>query len=388
MDETIPVIIHENTTVLELGSAILRIGYGGESTPRHVVPSPINFQSERRSVKEWILYLKPIMAHIFYNLLLLKQPKQSPLLSSPNTPGSTTPTSRILVLGALVSCQSLKCALAHILLHDLSYTSLLFVPGASFVTSMYCFAQTNLLGLVVDLGHKEARCCVSYQGRCLISTIQAAPCGYENFMKIFQSHYNQFYSEIDGVTPLNDQDARSAFREATCLMLNDEKLVMIECTRSSTGEIIHVPKQVVQATWDEVLEGPDSLPTMILNCLKACPIDLRKRASQRIVLVGGGVPFARRLLDKRIKEECLKTALSDARFSSLEPSCRNMDLLWHVFAPDLLPWLGGSIIGTMPLTDEQWIFRQAWLERYSQDQEKGLDVCAALIPDWLNTVNA
>ena len=172
MDETIPVIIHENTTVLELGSAILRIGYGGESTPRHIVPSPINFQSERRSVKEWIRYLKPIMAHIFYNLLLLKQPKQSPLLSSPNTPGSTTPTSRILVLGALVSCQSLKCALAHILLHDLSYTSLLFVPGASFVTSMYCFAQTNLLGLVVDLGHKEARCCVSYQGRCLISTIQ------------------------------------------------------------------------------------------------------------------------------------------------------------------------------------------------------------------------
>jgi actin-related protein len=205
--DRLPVVVNDNTVVLEVGSAYFRIGWAGEATPRHVIPSclgnaviiggsggggnhvnvnvspggddeirrtegstnkPTTTKVGRRpaTTDEWIDYLRPKLCHMFMDLLLLKHAKQS---SSSGT--------RILVLESsggfgLVSNQHLQCAMADILLKDLQFSSLLFVAGGSLVSSLYCFPQSNLLGLLVDIGHTEARCCISYQGRYLPQTYQ------------------------------------------------------------------------------------------------------------------------------------------------------------------------------------------------------------------------
>jgi hypothetical protein len=154
----------------------------------------------------------------------------------------------------------------------------------------------------------------------------------------------------------------------------------VSCTLPSTGEIIGIPLEVVRATWDQVMDASSddepSISTMVLACLKACPMDLKRPASHRIVMVGGVVQMLAQnpnpsLLSKRLQAECLHASQTNARYRMLQPCCKEMQFPNLLFAPDVMGWMGGSIMGTMALSEEpSWIFRQAWMERLEREKER------------------
>jgi actin-related protein 10 len=172
--------------VLEVGSAFIRVGLAGEATPRHIVPSPladwfpaakspaqvddycdeatatthpeetVDEDSSGNNAKksllfrqytcsQWIAQLTPLLSDIIYGKLLIK-PKSR----------------RILILEPMVAPTNFRNAIAHILFVKFGFPSLLFVPGSS---SVSCFSIGANHGLVVDVGHAEARCAIIFGGR-------------------------------------------------------------------------------------------------------------------------------------------------------------------------------------------------------------------------------
>jgi hypothetical protein len=169
---------------------------------------------------------------------------------------------------------------------------------------------------------------------------------------------------MGGISLINQQlvEGRENVSEVNLLQnpLGGRKTV--RCTLTSSGKPVLVDTDAIQAAWSEVLDVTydTSIPYMILCSLLQCPIDLRKIIAKNIVLVGGGGCLIQGFQD-RILFELHCGVQSVPKFKKL----RALDVRFHKipFSRDLIPWIGLSIMGTLRLTDEKWVFLQSWVER-------------------------
>ena len=368
--------------IFEFGSAFLRVGIAGEPRPRHIFPlkelalasSPqrhILAEEHDHDHKYWTtnpsfpsdvfltsssgsgnskltltyLHLGPWISNLYTNHLLLK------------------PRSRkVLIILPIYHPPGLKTSLEQIFLQDLQVPSILFVN--QFRTIPYAIGNQNT-GVMVDIGQNEGRVVCFFNGKMMEDTVEIVPIGYQSLL------------------------------QSLSLLKND-----LEQGQHQHRHQHQHQKMVVEEVYFN-FDNHDSLLYAFLTSLLRCSIDLRKQVVQHVVFVGGGVEaianFEQRFIAK-IQElfeskgvvECVASgsasgsgngndgSASDTslvlvernvygvkhekyqKFNALASVIMNTPLgvLYPLqFRPALMAWVGGSIMGSIKLPNDEWIHR-------------------------------
>lgn len=225
----------------------------------------------------------------------------------------------------------------------------------------------------------------------------AVPCGYENVVQLFQSYTTipqLKYSFPDALVIVSIISTKGILASISPRTASGEEgvspPVVAACALPSSGEILQINVNDVQDAWSESLDvnSDTSIPYMILTSLLQCPIDLRKIIAQNLLLVGGGGCFIPGFQERILSElqHGVRTIGKFRRLHALE-----MKFCKVPFSPDLIPWIGLSIMATLDLADEKWIHRETWLDEIKQniDNKQKLDesnheFSSRLIYDWLH----
>lgn len=356
---------HNAAVIIEFGSAFIRAGLAGESTPRHIIetkkqlslPAAGGPSSLDLSSTKWEGILYPLMSNILTERLHVKSRSR-----------------RVIILEPFISPGSFRAAICRVLLNWMNVPCVLFVSG-SMVTVPYALGMSG--GLVVDVGRWEGRIACVTKGRYITNTFQAVPCGFENLAKVVMLQHNSG----SPVTIASVDDAISVLLQCfdTPGFILGERNCNFEFTIPSTGQAGTVAASVVQDCLHDMFlnaSNPESLAHALLMSLLSCPVDLRVSMLRNIALVGGGVagiPNFERVLLKSILalfDPAQSESKVTARFETLAAAVNRhgpLSLIYPLpFAPQLMPWIGGSIMGTLGMSDERWVFRKSFMEQDEQ----------------------
>eukprot|EP00592_Proboscia_alata_P010876 CAMPEP_0194363752 /NCGR_PEP_ID=MMETSP0174-20130528/11604_1 /TAXON_ID=216777 /ORGANISM="Proboscia alata, Strain PI-D3" /LENGTH=410 /DNA_ID=CAMNT_0039137385 /DNA_START=9 /DNA_END=1241 /DNA_ORIENTATION=- len=382
------------SVVVEIGSANVRIGFSGESTPRHILSSPFtacfpcpydegqhspsfNIMDER----QWLDKLGPFFEDVFINKLLIK----------------STKSRRVIILEQMITPTAFRVAVARTLFETLSIASVLFVPGTS-VSALLVSGKRH--GLVIDIGRAEARSEASLDGHYIPQTYQSVACGYENAVRVFQRITSIPELQNSAANTKAFSDAKSVFESVTyqlggvplerATIDSDKKDKIFQCLLPSTGKLVNVSHSSVLLAWDNIFdsENENSLTCLLLTCLKSCPIDLRKTVASNILVIGGMASIPG--LSQRLNSELLLAVSSNSTFRELRDGVvneSNLAMCQCPFARCSASWIGASILGTMELSAERWMHQSTWEKVSKSGGGSSVSSLSRLVHDWLSLAN-
>jgi actin-related protein len=370
---------HTSALVFEFGQAFVRVGIAGESTPRIVIPILELLLHQEKDVslrhsfwksnlsivgnsnkhyctscsilmdsknKEWKdddddddanrseLVLLPWLRNLYTYQLFIK-PKSR----------------RVVVILPISYPPKLQYQLQRTLLEDLQVPSVYFTHV--FHTIPYAIGSRT--GVIIDIGHAEARVAAYFDGILSEDTLQIVPFGYTNCIHILTSQRNKTREQIlNDLHSLDDDDETRRFLY-TEYLLN--------------------------------LQFHDSIMYAFLMMLSKCSIDLRRHVLESVSFVGGGVrglpnfekEFVQHLIhlyerspveeSSSLDGSVLKSSLrypyrvkdrKYARFDCLGISILTcMNVIQLKFHPVSMAWVGGSIMASIKNDRMKWIQRDA-----------------------------
>mmetsp|Transcript_6523 Transcript_6523/g.14308 ORF Transcript_6523/g.14308 Transcript_6523/m.14308 type:complete len:420 (-) Transcript_6523:26-1285(-) len=365
--------------VIEFGSSYIRIGLSGEAVPRHIIPTPSQLATlpnsntlQIETETEWDGILYPLLSNISTDLLLLKNLKARP----------------VIIVEPIVSPTAFRNAICKSLLDWLSAPSVTFVPGAASVALPYGLGLGQ--GVVVDVGRVEGRVMIvaGENGRPLIDTFRACPCGVEqfayNFMEIHNTNSSSKTCDISSV-----EDAILLLEKY--FVSGDGELVL-----PSSGQKIQINGKMVETSLNDTyfdVANPESLLRCLLSVVSSCPIDLRRDVLGNVIFIGGTVEFISNFERRMLKavadafgpagdaDTCKKPA-----FHSLRPLLHNENGGLGVvhplpFSPSAFAWTAASVMGTTVLPPDQTVTQKVYKDMKQSDSSVA-DVCF----DFLSTV--
>lgn len=351
----------KNVVILDIGTVYTKCGLAGETGPRCIVPSQVRNEKTGKTEKIWEfnsteeLYenLKTFLFNLFFRNLLVNAKDRR-----------------------LVLCESMLCpsqfrqTLAKVLFIHFEVSSVLF--GSNHLLSLLTLGTNT--GLVMDLGYSETLVIPVYEGIPVIKALQALPAAgkaihrrIENLLKstatvTIEGGHSKPMSEIPDC--LNEQLLED-IKVRCCFVTNLKRAKQIHdvTMRGADKDKLPTPPPGVQYPLDggkvleitgevrehscEVLFEQDneevSVPTLILDAILKCPIDMRKELAENIVIIGGTSMLAG--FHHRLRAELydlLKTpkyqkqmAIKEFRFHQL-PAKQNY-----------AAWLGGAMMGAL-----------------------------------------
>lgn len=373
---------HNAAVIIEFGSAFIRAGLAGESTPRHIMETKQLFlpaagrshnpSRSNLSVKKWEGMLYPLMSNILIDQLHVKSRSR-----------------RVVIVEPFISPDAFRSALCRVLLNWMNVPCVLFVSG-SMVTVPYALGMNG--GLVVDVGRWEGRIACLTKGRYLTDSFQAVPCGFENLadslmLQLNQENPGSITSVEDAISILLQCFDKPGFAVG-------ERSGAFEFNVPSTGQTGTMPADILHDCLHDMFfdaSNPESLLHALLTCLTSCPVDLRVSMLRNISLVGGGVAgipdFERTLLKSILALFDPADESESSRFETLAAAVNKQGSLGIIyplpFAPQLISWVGGSIVGTLGLSDERWVFRQSFMEQEEKAKLSGESNGSSGIYDFL-----
>jgi actin-related protein len=373
---------HTSALVFEFGQAFVRVGIAGESTPRVVIPVIIISSHPQEEDEEAELI------HSFWksNVSILGNSNKqfctscTIVLDAKNHVGNdddnnnTIPSSgrllpwlsnlytyhlflkpksrRVVVILPTSYPPTLQYQLQKYLLEDLEVPSVYFTHV--FHTIPYAIGSRT--GVIIDIGHEEARMAVYFDGIMSEDTLQIVPFGYANCIRILASQRDKTREQM-----MKDTRIHSLLDEETIQILYSEYLFNLH---------LH-----------------DSIMYAFLTMLSKCPIDLRRHVLESVAFVGGGITslpnfereFMKHLMDLYETSPSESTSSLDgsapklssrypyrvkdrkyARFDCLGISIMSwMNVIQLKFHPVSMAWVGGSIMASIKNDRMKWIQREA-----------------------------
>lgn len=342
---------HHQTIVVELGCSRIKVGFAGESKPRHVLSgndsssgdgswalgiddgictssctwhrfysylslsSPSSAADGKVLPKittsyEWEKSLYPLFSYILTSILFIQRPSRHRML---------------VLMSDIFPPQYLREALLRVLLGYLNLGGVLLVNGGCFGSIQYLLEGMHNLSipsvlsqpkasLVVDIGTNEARVAVSVPGSSFLAeTYQAIPAGYQTFLrevlilyqKANEMKRDEAASEEDWTTTATLEDANTivqAWITAPNTDLSATKNISVRLPSllkqsnklsdsSESSRAIQLSSLPLLEAFHQVYldySRPTSLTYAILDSALASPIDFRKAALQNVILLGGG----------------------------------------------------------------------------------------------------
>ncbi len=252
--------LEKKAIVIDLSNNITRYGFAGETAERGHCPNPVDMDKGRTSA-EWTQALLPLLHNIILKKLLTKPRDRN-----------------VLVLCPISSSTSFYHSVKTCLLEYLQVQSMRAVP----LLCTVLYPSANPHGVVVDLGHSEARIlCMSY-GLVLMRSLRI-----------------------------------------TWIPLASEKTEILEAFFPKT-------------------RGPDSLVFQILDSILQCDLEVRPLVVQNVTLVGGNAMISG--FHDKLENELRESAAAQPRFKTLIALLDRFLCVPRFKVPaQTLGWLGGSI---------------------------------------------
>lgn len=340
---------------------------------------------------EWEQTLYPLFSHILTSILFVQRPSRH----------------RILVLMNDAPLMFTE-ALNKVLLNYLNIGSLLLLNG--FRSLSYILEGLPSVGegrpkahLLVDIGTYEARVVVFVSGlSILVDTYQITMAGYCSFLRRVLDSYRE---EEDGSMVTTLQDANAIVQAWLSNFAKDATTFIVDLPSHTDSAQTQLSVRPLQKAFCQTYldyTNPSSLVYALLTSAMACPIDYRRVALQNILLVGGGSTAMRHFIysknesdfageivkaarkacgitdneldkseEKKDDETPPVSSIARHRFKSLSgcvagtadesgerkggANVRYPD----PFSADMAAWVGGSIMGSLDLKNEEWMTKSS-----------------------------
>ncbi|XP_058118509.1 actin-related protein 10 [Anopheles ziemanni] len=347
--------------VLEIGTALAKLGFAGEPYPRSIIPADVvdhrdknagqatptrklfDYATEAELYDSLVDFLKTIF---FKNVLV--SPKER----------------KIVVVESVLCPTIIKENLGRALFCHFDVSSVFFVP-----THLVVLATLAIdTALVVDIGYKEAVVMPVFCGVQVLYAWEAQPLAAESVHTEIKRQLVESGVKEELLTEavLEDIKIRTCFvttLERAAKFRNEAEAAITPCPDVDYPvqgeEVIKISGRLRETAY-EVMFPEDNdrlgLPYIILNAIVKCTRDMRIPLANNIVLIGGSTMVQG--MAARLKSELLNLSQSDFykdrlfvqtfRFHS-PPSEANFTT-----------WLGGSIYGATDLVLSKSITREAY----------------------------
>lgn len=349
--------------VFDIGSAYTKFGYAGEMSPRGIIRTEVRC-SESKKIRRIVDYkdvedLYQLLVD-FFHLLFFKYVVISPK------------DARILLLESPLAVASFRDTLAKVMFRHFEVGSVLFLPSH--------LATISTLGidtaLVLDVGYREATLIPIFEGIPVLKAWQALPLGGQIVHENLRKYFRDTASNLDlSERMVEDIKVRMCFvttlERSAKLGTKDAPPPPPDVTYPGVRRIL-IPGEIREKAFEMLWERDNdnlSLPTMILDAIVKCPLDMRRVLAENIILVGGTTMtkgFA-----SRLKTELLALVKSDLYKTKLKVE----SFKFHTAPskPNYTVWLGGAIFGTTDLP-----LRCLTKEVYLKTNR---------VPDWSNLID-
>lgn len=355
--------INGKPVVIDMGSAITKIGFVGEKTPRAMIPTVIGkpksganqttvYVGEEAITKRESLNLSYPMSlglvtkwddfekfihHAFNDILKISLENHPTLLTEPPLNPKANREKMTQVMFETFNCPA-------------------FYTSSNAVLSLYATRRTT--GFVLDVGDSVICAAPIYEGYVLPHATLKLNTGGRHLTETLAERLSK--SSLDSIA-LNERIsvARYVKEKLSCAALTADRVAqtgvgLFEKTYSLPDhEDILVAKDFhcAEALFRPSLagEGSGGIQNLIHQSITKCDADIQKDLWSNIVLSGGSAAFEK--LGNRLQTE----------LSALVPTTTEVKVTAPIECP-YLSWLGGSVVTDNPTFQEMWITRHEYDE--------------------------
>lgn len=366
--------------VIDIGSYHTKIGFAGEASPRHIIPS-YNVKSNNEVVnicdpkltKEELSDELITFVHAIYFRYLLTNPKDR----------------KIVVCENFLQRELFRETLADVLFKQFSVVGIMMTPALP----LALIPIGTPTGLIVNVGYHDTSVICVYEGMIILQSYLTVELGTHAHLMAIQrmisesgtvqvgnesKKASELYGEFE-LSVLEDIRARTCFCGERPVELKDPSFVqsgVITEHRASDmrypmsdGHHLVVSGKIRERSIEVLYDGDgedNSIATLVLDSLLKCPIDCRVDLASRILIIGGGSMLAG--FDHRLKQE-MAALLDHSRYSKLTPG--KLKFYKPNYFRNTMSWTGGAIMGSVEHLHERYISRDFY-------NAKG----SATLPNW------
>ncbi|XP_035784460.1 actin-related protein 10-like [Anopheles albimanus] len=352
--------------VLEIGSALAKLGFGGEPYPRCIVPSVVldhEAKNAGQTTPNRRLFDYANEAEL-YNLLVefLKTVFFKHVLVSPKE-------RKVVIVESSLSPTIIKENLARALFCHLEVSSVLFIPMHLVVLATLAIDTA----LVVDMGYKETVVVPVFSGVQALYAWEAQPLAAESVHAEIKRQLLEagVKEELLTDTIIEDIKVRTCFvtTRERAIAYRSEDPAAAEALKPAPDvdypvrgeEIIRISGRLRETVYEVVFPEDNDrlgLPYIILNSILKCSRDMRVPLASNLVLIGGSCMAPG--MTARLKSELLALQKTDLYKDRL--FVQTFKFHKTPSEPNYTAWLGGSIYGTTDVVLTKAITRDAYVK--------------------------
>ena len=381
--EGIGLMGEKNAVCFDFGAVYAKVGYAGEAAPRAIIKTPAQIADPKASADVLYAVLVDFIHKIYFQHLLVN-PKDR----------------RVVLVDHILGPIRLKEALSKVLFKHFEALSVLYAPSP--LLPLLTLGVES--GLYVDVGFKEALVVPVFEGVPILKAWQGQPLAsetvHEELRRLLNAHGTVKIGNGD-VRPLSEvavtlsEDAVEDIKVRLCFVTNAERGRQIQRIKRDASQVsglssflkksvpsstyylsgngsgntqLFVDGGVRESAFEVLFERDEdgiSLPSMLLDALKASPIDARRDLAANVVLVGGTsavLGFKARLFEE------LKLLLADEYKDKL-PASLEFKLHKPPTKENFTCWAGASLFGATDAIGTRSYARETYMKENA-------------VPDW------
>ena len=338
----------ERTVVIELDDTVIRVGLGGELTPRFT-----GFRSDyglthhhhhqhRDKIKEQLHY----MITVLFSQYIPFKPKEC----------------RVLVVEKLLSPRVLRDCLVSILLLDFQVLAVSLQPSVF----LPILSSRKSSGIIIEMGNAECTVIAVAHGYILLRSLKIAAVGIENCIKKFKKTVEITVGHEVDYDSSKDLFEKVAMCSHSSLDSSNDLYIAPRSGVSSSGFTMQLSTR--QSCFNHIINGViedehdndeyGGVAGSLLECLRCCPHDVRSSVSSNIMFCGQGSDIPG--LSLAICKAATDKAKNDSRYESIKDmlntfSGQRFTVQDSNYNSTNLSWIGGSLFSSLKSNDMKFI---------------------------------
>ena len=352
----------EKTIVIEIGELLIKLGIGGEVNPRIICSDYLlyNDDNNEKLLKDKLQY----MFTTFFSQYIPFKSKDC----------------RVLVIEKLLSKKILRDCLVSTLLLDFQVLSISLQPDLL----MPILTSTKSSGIIIDIGINECIVIAIAYGYIILQSLKVAAVGINNCIQKFKKNIEMIIgNEIDSKSSkdlfhkisfcpnpeIESKDLYVAPREGL------SKFGFNISTKQSSSCFNHLVHGTIEDDNDNDEIG--GVSSAILECLRACPYDVRSLVSSNIMFCGEGSDIPG--LSSSICREATIKLKNDSKYINLKEIVNTFTVEENNYKNSNLAWIGGSLFSSLTSNNTKFLK----LKDLSNESSSTASIVSA--PDWIST---
>lgn len=357
----------EKTIVIEIGEVLIKLGIGGEVNPRLICNSSDYLLYDDGTNKNLLKDKLQYMFTVFFSQYIPFKSKDC----------------RVLVIEKLLSTKILRDCVVSTLLLDFQVLSISLQPDLL----MPILTSTKSSGIIIDIGINESIVIAIAYGYIILQSLKVAAVGINNCNEKFKKKIEMIIGhEVDSKSSkdlfhkitfcpeseLESKDLYIAPREGL------SKFGFVISTKQSSSCFNHLVCGTIEDDNDKDEIG--GVSSAILECLRACPYDVRSLVSSNIMFCGEGSDIPG--LPSSIYREATIKLKSDRKYEKIKEIVNTFTIEENNYKNSNLAWIGGSLFSSLKSNDKKFLKLRDITNKGIADESSSSTFLDA--PDWMD----